>query len=407
MTLNLRSYRHSTFFSGNTGTAGTAQQSRGFQRSLIRHESGNKGTQLCLIESLPPYLVPAQKTPGTSSHSGRPVLEPLCPRSRVPTEFEFSRVNKGGYVPFLLTDLKSFDLPHFLIVSRAGRFLADLSITLAGSRLPPREIIAVSWGAPEKPRCLASTVHGNTAYNLPPTQDRDGLLTKKEESPMHTNPPSHADLSPLFQKRHAEFIEARQAYLNSQTIYQNTIKETARLELAAKALDAEYAQASIEWKAMAKALNVDQRKINKEADRIGLLKVDADKYRVTANMREELHGELAVQMAKARQIVEGHVTGLQGLYRQVRIEALLTTKGLPELLRELRELSSDEFSNLLNKTANQAEPVAATVLREIYTPAPLLGEVMPKNGMEMARFEASGGQTVSMAPIKSNINACQ
>lgn len=107
MTLNLCSYRHSTFFSGNTGTAGTAQQSRGFQRSLIRHESGNKGTQLCLIESLPPCLVPAQKTPGTSSHSERPVLEPLYPRSRVPTDFEFSRVNKGGYVLFLLTELEA------------------------------------------------------------------------------------------------------------------------------------------------------------------------------------------------------------------------------------------------------------------------------------------------------------
>lgn len=113
MTLNLCSYRHSTFFSGNTGTAGTAQQSRGFQRSLIRHESGNKGTQLCLIESLPPCLVPAQKTPGTGSHSERPVLEPLYPRSRVPTDFEFSRVNKGGYVLFLLTDLKLFVLPSF------------------------------------------------------------------------------------------------------------------------------------------------------------------------------------------------------------------------------------------------------------------------------------------------------
>lgn len=113
MTLNLCSYRHSTFFSGNTGTTGTAQQSRGFQRSLIRHESGNKGTQLCLIESLPPYLVPAQKTPGTSSRSERPVLEPLYPRSRVPTDFEFSRVNKGGYVLFLLPELRSFVLPSF------------------------------------------------------------------------------------------------------------------------------------------------------------------------------------------------------------------------------------------------------------------------------------------------------
>lgn len=107
MTVNLSNYRLLTFFSGNAGTAGTAQQSRGFQRSLIRHESGNKGTQLCLIESLPPYLVPAQKTPGTSYHSERPVLEPLYPRSRVPTDFEFSRVNKGGYVLFLLTELEA------------------------------------------------------------------------------------------------------------------------------------------------------------------------------------------------------------------------------------------------------------------------------------------------------------
>ena len=157
---------------------------------------------------------------------------------------------------------------------------------------------------------------------------------------MHTNPPSLADLSPLFQTRHAEFIEARRGYLDSQTIYQNTIKETARLELAAKALEDEYAQASIEWKAMAKAVNVDQRKINKEADRIALLKVDAEKYRGTAIVREELHGELAVQMAKARQLVDGLTTGLQALYRQERIETLLATEGIPELLRELESFAA-------------------------------------------------------------------
>ena len=112
MMLNLCIHRHLTIFSGNKGTAGTAQQSRGFQRSLIRHESGNKGTQLCLIESLPPYLVPAQKTPGTGCHAERPVLEPLYPRSRVPTDFEFSRVNKGGYVLFLLTELEAL-VPSF------------------------------------------------------------------------------------------------------------------------------------------------------------------------------------------------------------------------------------------------------------------------------------------------------
>ena len=112
MKLNLSSYPNITLFSGNAGTAGTAQQNRGSQRSRIKHKSGNKGTQLCLIESLPPYLVPAQKTPGTGCHAERPVLEPLYPRSRVPTDFEFSRVNKGGYVLFLLTELEAL-VPSF------------------------------------------------------------------------------------------------------------------------------------------------------------------------------------------------------------------------------------------------------------------------------------------------------
>ena len=107
MTLCMRSYRNVTFFSGNAGTAGTTQLGRGSQRSLIRHESGNKGTQLCLIESLTPCLVPAQKTPGTSSHSERPILEPLHPRSRVPVDFEFSRVNKGGVCAVLVDRTKT------------------------------------------------------------------------------------------------------------------------------------------------------------------------------------------------------------------------------------------------------------------------------------------------------------
>ena len=111
MTLNLSNYRHLTFFSGNAGTAGTAQQSRGFQRSLIRHESGNKGTQLCLIKSHTTLLVPAKKTQGTCSRCETPYLEPSYPRSRVPTDFEFSRVNKGRYVLFLLTASKLFVPP--------------------------------------------------------------------------------------------------------------------------------------------------------------------------------------------------------------------------------------------------------------------------------------------------------
>lgn len=216
---------------------------------------------------------------------------------------------------------------------------------------------------------------------------------------MQTKPQTPEDLSPAFQAHYATFMSARQAYLDSQAIYQQTVQETARLKQAAEALDAEHAQASTEWKEMAKALHVDQRKINKEADRIALLKLDANKYRVTATMREELHGELAVQIAKARQLVDPQASGLRNRYREERIEALsealIATDGLPELLRELRDLSGDEFSALLNKVASQAEPVEPTVLRMICTPAPLSGEVIPSSGIEMTRFEASGGRTVS------------
>lgn len=92
-----------TIFSGNSGNAGTAQQKQGLQRSRYRNESGNKGTQLCLINRLISLPVPAEKTPGTSSHSVARILERLYPRSRVPAVFEFRRCNSGGYVLFLLT----------------------------------------------------------------------------------------------------------------------------------------------------------------------------------------------------------------------------------------------------------------------------------------------------------------
>jgi hypothetical protein len=89
-----------TIFSGNSGNAGTAQQKQGLQRSRYRNESGNKGTQLCLINRLISLPVPAQKTVGTGYRPVRPDLERLYPRSRVPTNFEFRRWNKGGMCCF-------------------------------------------------------------------------------------------------------------------------------------------------------------------------------------------------------------------------------------------------------------------------------------------------------------------
>lgn len=96
MTFTNNKYSVFVFSSGNAGTAGTSRLANGLQCSLIKHESGNKGTQLCLIKSLAPSSVPAQKIQGTSTSPESTDLEPLHPRSRVPADFEFSRVNKVG-----------------------------------------------------------------------------------------------------------------------------------------------------------------------------------------------------------------------------------------------------------------------------------------------------------------------
>ena len=214
---------------------------------------------------------------------------------------------------------------------------------------------------------------------------------------MQTTPINQVELSPLFQEQHAKFVAARSAYHESQETYQATVRETARLEQAAQALEAEAEQANNSWKEMAKARHADQRKINQEVERSVQLKMEAEKYRRTAGVREELHGEIVVQMAKARADVSTNITALRDLYCNERIAALLATEGLPELLRELRDLAGDDFKGHLDKTADQAEPIASPVLDEIHAPKIIPGEIVPKNGMEMRRLEISGGKTTSHA----------
>lgn len=214
---------------------------------------------------------------------------------------------------------------------------------------------------------------------------------------MQTTTPTPGDLSPLFQEHHAKFIEARDVYRDSQETYQQTVQETARLEQAALALEAEAEQANANWKEMAKGRHADQRKINQEVERSVQLKMEAEKYRRTASVREELHGEIVVQMAKARDNVNAQCTAVLGLYREERIAALLAalaTEGVPELLRELRDLAGEDFNGLVAKTATKAEPSTSPLLQEIHLPQVIRGEIVPKNGMEMARLEQSGGKSV-------------
>lgn len=211
---------------------------------------------------------------------------------------------------------------------------------------------------------------------------------------MHTTPQAPADLSATFQEQHDTFTEARRAYVEIQDTYRATVQETNRLIQAAQALEAEAEQANASWKEMALARHADQRKINQEVERSVQLKMEAEKYRRTASVREELHGKIVVQMAKARSAVSAACTGLRGRYREERIEALLATDGLGEVLRELRDLGGDDFANLVGKAASQAAAISMPVLDGIHVPATIAGEIVPQNGMEMARLEQSGGKSV-------------
>lgn len=216
---------------------------------------------------------------------------------------------------------------------------------------------------------------------------------------MQTTKPTPADLSPLFQEHYAKFLEARDVYRDSQENYQQTLQETARLEQAALALDGEAEQANANWKEMAKARHADQRKINQEVERSVQLKMEAEKYRRTASVREELRGQIVVHMAKARADLNAQCTAVRGLYREERIAALmaaLATEGVPELLRELRDLAGEDFNGLVAKTANKAEPSVTNFLDGIHAPNIIRGEIVPQNGMEMRRLEMTGGKSTSL-----------
>lgn len=213
---------------------------------------------------------------------------------------------------------------------------------------------------------------------------------------MLTTSPTVSDFSPLFQERHALFLEAREAYLEAQETYQATIKETGRLEQAAQALEAQAEEATLDWKAMAKARHADQRKINQEAERITELKMEAEKFRRTVALRQELHGELVVQIAKARGAVSAQCTAVRGLYRDERLAALLAVEGLPELLRELRQLTDEgQFANRVNEVANKAASIEAPLLNSVTIPSTIPGEIVPENGVALRRLELSGGKTTN------------
>jgi hypothetical protein len=218
--------------------------------------------------------------------------------------------------------------------------------------------------------------------------------------------------SPELQQQLETFHASRLAYLEEQDVYTATVKETSRLEQAAEALEAEAEEANSSWKAMAKDRHADQRKINAEVERSVQLKTDAEKFRRTASVREELHSELIVRLAEARAEASHWCNAVRSRYMIERIQALLATEGLAELLGELHELveygaqaegygslmgelKAKDFGSLLATVVKQgAEPI--TLFSETALPTPVTGEVLALGGIELEALRQSNGQTTSI-----------
>lgn len=235
---------------------------------------------------------------------------------------------------------------------------------------------------------------------------------------MSINPASFTP-SPELQQLLEDFQASRQAYQEAQGVYQRTVQETVRLEQAAEALEAEAEAANASWKEMAKGRHADQRKINAEVERSVQLKMDAEKFRRTASVRHELHGELVVQMAKARAAALDACRAVRSCYTAERVQSLLATEGLAELLGELRgllkhaanthghgslmaELKTHELGHLLELTARKVDGAEPAIFIETAVPAAIDGEAMGVHGgLTLQALEMSNGQTTSIIEARS------
>lgn len=214
---------------------------------------------------------------------------------------------------------------------------------------------------------------------------------------MHITPTSFTP-SPELQQQLEHFKACRLAYQEAQGVYQQTVQETGRLEQTAEALEAEAEAANASWKEMAKGRHADQRKINAEVERSVQLKMDAEKFRRTASVRQELHGELVVQMAEARAAALAASRAARSRYVDERLQALLATEGLGELLGELMKLAEHAGVDFGSRLAQVAKPSgdALAFLDRIGVPGPVEGEARNIEGINLAALKLSAGKTESI-----------
>ena len=218
--------------------------------------------------------------------------------------------------------------------------------------------------------------------------------------------------SPALQQMTRTALELREAYQSAQRTFTECEQETRRLEQVAAALDAEAAQAEQAGKELAMAREADQRKINAAFEHAAEQRMDAEKYRRTAQMRGELRFLLIKQMASARAAAAPACSAVTTQGIRERVANLLKTEGLSALIGELRALlklaedegmadvrdgiSGLELGRLLESVAATPEASPGAAVR-ICLPARIVGE-MPAglSSLQLKAFELSKGQTLSL-----------
>lgn len=239
----------------------------------------------------------------------------------------------------------------------------------------------------------------------------------QEAAPVKIIPENFTPSAEL-QRLESKFKARKQAYLDTQAAYGECDQETQRLEQTAQALETEAEQANATWKELAMMHGADQRKINAEVERGVKLKMDAEKFRRTVQVREELRFELVMQMKQARDEAASAGWAVRSHAIKENIDALLATEGLGELVGELRALvrlaeqeqvtalQGETLGSLLASTA--VAPVGAPRAEQIsfYLPRAVVGE-LPQGitGMQLQAFKLSKGATTRITEARALAHA--
>lgn len=242
-------------------------------------------------------------------------------------------------------------------------------------------------------------------------------------------------LRPMASKFQAEVQE----YQDTQQQFLAAVAETSRLKNAAAVLEAEAEQANKQWKAMACEPRSDQRKINGVIERSVKLKQDAAALRLTAEVRDELHDQLTLKMAKARFALLGKDHNINKAFNEYHLEQCLADSSwvsqVAEIFAASRAVFLEQRSGLegferaiapvvVQAGQEYSEPVmlnfAKVLLRKMGSagaaavkviaqlPEPVSGEIVTSSRVALQKLEKNGGKIpddiasgLNYGPLKS------